>query len=193
MGGAVPSVSGLIVPSPPYAAVADGLVAVDFAELYRENFAFVWRAMRALGVRHADLEDLAQEVFVIAHRRIEEFEGRSKVRTWLFAIAHRVVANYRRHHRRKGGLEPVPETLSSADPGPLYEAQQAEAAAFLCRFLDGLDDGLRAVFVSCVLEEMTAPEAAEALGVKLNTVYSRVRIGRARLREALERLNNEAR
>ena len=72
-------------------------VARGFEAVYREHYAFVWRSVRRLGVPDRELDDVVQEVFVIVHRRLAEFEGRSMVTTWLFGIAYRVV----RDHRRK--------------------------------------------------------------------------------------------
>jgi RNA polymerase sigma-70 factor (ECF subfamily) len=59
--------------------------------LYREHFAFVWRNARRLGCTEEWVDDAVHEVFLVATRRLEEFEGRSSIRTWLFAIAFRVV------------------------------------------------------------------------------------------------------
>jgi RNA polymerase sigma factor (sigma-70 family) len=70
--------------------------------LYDENFAFVWRALRRLGVPDSDLADVLQEVFVVVHRKLGEFEGRSQVTTWLFRIAFRAARDRRnRAHVRR--------------------------------------------------------------------------------------------
>ena len=58
--------------------------ALTFAEVYREYLGFVWRNARALGVGTAAVDDVVQEIFVVVHRRLPEFEGRSAVRTWLW-------------------------------------------------------------------------------------------------------------
>src|SRR4051812_34339786 len=72
-----------------------------FEEVYAAHVAFVWRVLRALGVAAEQLEDAAQDVFVIVHRRLPEFEGRSAITTWLFAIARRVASRYRRKSKPK--------------------------------------------------------------------------------------------
>lgn len=153
-------------------------------QLYEQHFAFVWRSLRALGVDSAVLDDAAQEVFLVAHRRQHDFEGRSAVRTWLFGIAFRVAANFRRSARRHPTDALSPDLLAEA-PDPEQRAASAEAARFVQSFLSGLDDNLRAAFTACVLEQMTAPEAAQALGVNVNTLSSRVRLARERFAQAL--------
>jgi RNA polymerase sigma-70 factor, ECF subfamily len=62
----------------------------DFRALYDAHFEFVWRSLRRLGVREPDVLDIAQKVFLIAHLKIAEFKGRSRVTTWLFSICQRV-------------------------------------------------------------------------------------------------------
>src|SRR4051812_45143312 len=73
----------------------------SFDAIYEEHFDFVWRSVGRLGVDAAAVEDAAQDVFVIAHRRLAGFEGRSSVKTWLFGIALRVSRDHRRSARRK--------------------------------------------------------------------------------------------
>ncbi|HEY1534274.1 MAG TPA: sigma-70 family RNA polymerase sigma factor, partial [Polyangiaceae bacterium] len=76
---------------------------MDFKEVYDANFAFVWRSLRRLRVPDASLKDAMQDVFLVVHRRLGEFEGRAKVSTWLFGICLRVAKDYRRraHVRRE--------------------------------------------------------------------------------------------
>lgn len=158
-------------------------------EVYERSFDFVWRSARRMGVAEAALDDVVQEVFLVAHRRLADFEGRSRVQTWLFGILLRVVSDHRRTLRRKGGLAPLPDVLpdESTTRCPAERAETAEKVRLLHALLDTLDDDKRAVFVLSELEQMTAPEIAEALGVNLNTVYSRLRVARKKFDEALAR------
>lgn len=160
----------------------------DFVELYRTHFAFVWRSLRRLGVDEHSLDDAAQEVFLTAHRRLPEFEGRSSVKTWLFGI----LLNTARHHRRSRARRPAHEPLDEAaphagGPTPHEAAVRAQAVAVLHTFLDGLNDELRAVFVMSELEQMTAPEVAAATGVNVNTVFSRIRAARSQFEQMVAR------
>jgi len=170
------------------AVVAPAEALPDFGALYTEGFPFVYRVLRALGVAPHRLEDAAQDVFTVVHRKLPEFAGRSSPRTWLFAITQRVANDYRRAERRKGSrlmsLEAEP-TSELASPHADLEARQA--ARFVDGFVKTLSAEKRAIFALAFLEEMPAPEIAQALSVPLNTVYSRMRAVRVELRAALEK------
>jgi RNA polymerase sigma-70 factor, ECF subfamily len=157
-----------------------------FKALYEAEFDFVWRSLLLLGVKKNVVEDAAQEVFSVVSRQLHRFEGRSTLRTWLFAIVQRVASNQRRTVRRKQrALEPLdddgPECLL---PTPHARAEAAESIDIVQRFCDSLEPDRRALFVLALLEELPAPEVAQALGIPINTVYSRLR----HLREGLRRL-----
>jgi RNA polymerase sigma-70 factor, ECF subfamily len=157
----------------------------EFAALYAEHFQFVWRCLRGLGVSGAQLEDAAQDVFVVIHRRLPTFEGSATLRTWIFGIVRRVAYRYRRSASRKpSGGTANPEAPTS-DPGPHERAQDLQAAAFVDEFTSTLDHRKREVFVLGVLEGLPVPEIAEALGIPLNTAYTRLRRARAEFRKAL--------
>jgi RNA polymerase sigma-70 factor (ECF subfamily) len=151
--------------------------APTFAEIYDENFVFVWRSLRQLGVIET-IDDAVQDVFLVVHRRLSEFEGRSSVRTWLFGIALRVAKDHRRLVRRKGGHDPLDVQTADRLPGPDARAEATEALRLVHRLLDGMSEAHRAVIVLADLEQMSAPEMAEVLGVPMNTVYSRLRAAR---------------
>lgn len=150
--------------------------------IYREHFEFVWRSLRRLGAPEHALEDATQDVFLVAARRIDEFEGRSSIRTWLFGIAMRVVRAQRRtawrHQRRVDALAAAP-IEAPRDP-----IEQRDAQRLLLTLLDQLDDDKRAVYVLAELEGMTAVEIAEGLGSNVNTIYTRLRSARQQLRAA---------
>ena len=154
----------------------------DFDTVYEENVDFVWRNLRRLGVPDGQIEDACQDAFLVAYRRLGEFAGRSSIRTWLFAIALRVASEHRRKLRRTDGHEVPPhlsiEEQAAGGPTPLETAERREAAVLLEQFLAGLSDITRPVFILAELEQMTAPEIGEALGLKVNTVYSRLRLAR---------------
>jgi RNA polymerase sigma-70 factor (ECF subfamily) len=157
----------------------------EFADVFRQHFDFVWRTMRSLGVTEAAVDDAVQEVFICVHRRLPEFEGRSTLKTWIYSIAYHTAQNYRRSARRREAAE-LDLELPSRDPGPGEHAAGAQASRFVLEFLDKIPRERRDVFVLCVLEELSAPDVAEILQVKLNTVYSRLRLARADFRAALE-------
>lgn len=158
---------------------------VDFAALYRDTFPTVWRVLGRLGVPRAELDDAAQNVYLVAHRRLGDFRGQSSARTWLAGIAVRVAADLRRTRQRKPE-HPLDEELPDAGRTPLEAASQAQSLALVGRLLDALPEERREVFVLAELEELTAPEISQSLGVNLNTVYSRLRLARRDFEAALE-------
>lgn len=164
-----------------HVAVVATAPGVGLEELYRAHFDFVWRSLRRLGVEAASLDDAAQDVFLVVHRRLGDYTGGS-AKAWLFAIAHRVASDHRRRVRRKGGLLPLDERVASAgSDGPLDGALRNEASGIVMEFLQDLDDDRRAAFILAELEQMTAPEIGQALGVNVSTVYSRIASARSAL------------
>jgi len=160
-------------------------VPLTFEDVYEAEFDFVWRSLLLLGVASNAVQDAAQEVFSVVSRQLGRFEGRSSVRTWLFAILQRVAANQRRTMRRKQRpLEPLDDGAVCPLPTPHAQVEAAQSIDIVQRFCDGLDPERRAVFVLALLEELPATEVSHALGIPVNTVYSRVRY----LREGLRRL-----
>jgi RNA polymerase sigma-70 factor (ECF subfamily) len=166
---------------------AEGGLPAGFDALYDEHFAFVWRSLKRLGVPVEALDDAVQDVFMVALRRRADFRGQSSERTWLFGIAHNVAHEQRRKQRRASVHEDLDEELSAPHPSPLDALTTAEALRFVRSFLETLDEERRAVFVMMELEQMPAPEVARALGVNLNTVYSRRRAARLEFLRRVER------
>jgi RNA polymerase sigma-70 factor, ECF subfamily len=145
-----------------------------FDTVYAAHFAFVWRVLRTLGVAEAALDDAAQDVFVVVHRRLSEFEGRAAMTTWLFAIARRVACSYRRKDGRTETLDDEP--AGAADT--FAALSRAEAAATVMAILDTMDEDKRIVFALVELEQLSVPEVARMLELNLNTAYSRLRLAR---------------
>lgn len=149
---------------------------LDFDAVYAEHFDFVCRSLRLLGVAPEALEDAAQDVFGVVLRRLGGLVLTASLKTWLFAIVQRVASNHRRTRRRKQApLEPLGDALASEAPSPEAHARAAEAAALIQTFAEGLDDGHRAVLVLALLEHVPVRDVAQALGIPLYTVYSRIR------------------
>ena len=165
--------------------------APDLTTLYSAHARQVWRTLLRLGVPPAAVEDAVQDVFLTAHQRLSGFEGRSNPATWLVGIAVRVAANARRASSRRGSLQLVDATLVDPSRGPDQHLEQRRALQDLEQVLSRLPEEQREVVVLMDLEQLTAPQAAEALEVKLNTVYSRLRLGRAALSKSLKESRDE--
>lgn len=156
----------------------------DFEQLYREHFAFVWRTLRRFGVADAALEDVAQEVFLVAYRRAGAWREWSSPRSWLFGVARRVAADHRRsrdRHARK--LAALPEIVA---PQPVDErVADHQRLRAIAAAIASLSPDRRAVYTLAELEGLSAPEIAEALELKLNTVYSKLRRARHDVAQSL--------
>lgn len=164
---------------------------MTFGEVYAQHFRFVWRSLRRLGVPESDAPDGVQDVFLIVHRRLPEFEGRSKITTWLYSICFRVARDRRKlaHIRRRAhDDEPLLDCADDrTDVGA--EAERRQALALLEVILDELPLEQRAVFTLFELDGMKGEEIAELLDVPLGTVHSRLRLARDAFRRAVARLN----
>lgn len=172
----------------PAAPPAEELVAhPTFEQLYRMHFDFVWRCLRRLGVHQAHLDDAAQDVFLVVHRRLHEYQPRVSARAWLFAITRRVAHDYRRRESRKGGGLPLSQQIPTRRPDALHDVECAEAAEIVLRFLETLKNPQREAFVLSELEQLTAPEVASATGTRVSTVYTRVQAARQRLTRFMQR------
>src|SRR4029077_10370112 len=113
-------------------------IGMTFEEVYRAHFAFVWRSLRRLGIRDEDAADTAQELFIVVHRKLPEFAGRSKLTTWLYGVCFRVASERRRASPRPqvGEQDAAALVAGQADPGTIAERHQG--LALLERVLDRL-------------------------------------------------------
>lgn len=159
-------------------------------QVYQAHYDFVWRSVLRLGAHESAADDAVHDVFLVVARRLDEFEGRSSIKTWLFAIAVRVVQRQRRDRARH--LRRVEAVAVAAGEEPVRDAHaRSEAAEMLHRLLAELDDEKRIAFILSELEGMTAKEIGEAFGIKEATVYSRIRAAREKLTAAAERVRAE--
>jgi RNA polymerase sigma-70 factor (ECF subfamily) len=161
-----------------------------FDDIYSEHFKFVWTALRRLGVDREGLDDACQEVFLVVHRRLGDFEARSSVRTWLFGIARKVAADWRRRNRRHQGCDELPALAATPEANPYEIACTAQRFDLLQRVLDAMDERKREVFVLSELAGLSGPEMARALDIRLETAYARIRAARQEFDRIARRLSN---
>ncbi len=155
----------------------------DLAALYREHHEYVARVLRHLGLEAALVDDALQEVFLVVHRRLAEFDADRSLRNWLYGIARRVASDYRRGTRK--GHRPL---VLVADPSATLshdDGTRMESARLVEQFLATLDDDKRRVFLLAEVEGMTAPEIAAIDGLNVNTVYARLRAARIAFERAI--------
>jgi RNA polymerase sigma-70 factor (ECF subfamily) len=158
-----------------------------FVDVFRAYAAYVLQLLRRLGVREADVEDVAQEVFVVVHAHLAGFEGRSTLKTWISGICVRKVSEYRRkaHRRREVMLAVVPEREALSDQQE-QELEQKQQAALLQQGLSRLTDKQFEVFVLYEIEELSMAEVAQAVGCLRFTAYTRLHAARRAMRAFLE-------
>jgi RNA polymerase sigma-70 factor, ECF subfamily len=143
------------------------------------QYDFVGRSLRNVGVPEADVDDAAQQVFLVLARRLDDVvEGAE--RSFLFQVAVRVASRFRRGRARRREVQD--DTIASEvhDPtaGPDVMAEQRRARALLDRILEEMEMDLRTVFVLYEIEEMTTPQIAALLEIPLGTAASRLRRAR---------------
>lgn len=159
----------------------------DFRALFDQHVDFVWRVLRRHGVPERELEDTCQEVFLVVHRKLGEFEGRSSLRTWIYAIAARVAqVSRRKAHVRRELLE-APASEPSAEATQEDATYQKRALSFVESALAELSADKREVFVLYELEGMSVAEVASALGVPENTALYRLHKARDEVAQRLKR------
>jgi len=163
----------------------------------------LFRVARSILRDDADAEDALQDAYVQAYRKLGEFRGEAELSTWLT----RIVINESLMRVRRRRRAPVivsfdrsgdghPSQLDVADTfaeSPSDAALRGEVRRVIERRIDELPDSFRTVFVMREVEDMTARETAEALGIPEATVRTRLFRARALLREALERDMDAAR
>ena len=159
--------------------------ATGFPEIFQQHARFLWRTLMNLGVPSREAQDLCQEVMIIVHRRLPEFDGHS-LRGWLYGICVRVASDYRRSARARREIPHGELPESGAAPDQLEQLDQHAERQRLMRALERVGEEKRVALVLYEVEELTLAEVSEALGVPLQTVYSRIKAARQELRHALE-------
>jgi RNA polymerase sigma-70 factor (ECF subfamily) len=165
----------------------EALDPAKFSAIFRSEFDYVWNSLRRLGVPERDLEDLTHDVFFRVYERLADFDASRPVRPWLFGFSFRVASDYRRRFsNRREVLNAASET---SDPAPtaLDQLVQAEALTLAQIALGGIELERRAVFILHEIDGCAVPELASALGLPVNTAYSRLRVARTEFQAALLR------
>lgn len=159
----------------------------DIVQIVREHGPYVWRVLRRLGVAESDVDDVCQEVFLVVHRKLADFEARSTLRTWVYGIAVRTASDYRKraHVRREIATADLPDVPDSDDPS--RSLQRRQARALLDELVGALDEDKRAVFILFEIEQLGMADVAAALGCPLQTAYSRLHAARAQVQAGAER------
>lgn len=166
----------------------------DFRELYTAHFQMVWRMLLRLGIHERDVADVTQRVFLVAYRKLGEFEHRSKLSTWLAGITIRVARDWRSSAPLRREVLASDPALHAQSPVDVHASVELKQRLELTqRILGELPEEQRVVFVLYEIEEMSGDEIAEALHIPLGTARSRLRLARVAFRRAVARLTLDER
>lgn len=192
--------AGTLEPTPFAATGVDARPAdgSDIERIYAEHVRYVWRCLRALGVRDAALDDAVHDVFLVVQQKLAQFDGQAAVTTWLYAIALRIARRARATARKDAwrfatgeGDDTLPEPVTAhavSTDHPERALERGERLSLARRALERLDDDKREAFVLSQVEQRSAPEIVAITGLPLNTVYSRVRAAKAAFQAEVARL-----
>jgi RNA polymerase sigma-70 factor (ECF subfamily) len=163
---------------------------LNFGSVFHEYSAYVLGLLRRLGVAPADVEDVAQEVFLAVHHQLTNFEARSTLKTWLCGICRNKAFDHGRTASRRRRLQAA---AGSQDADALaYDPQQElllkEREILLHEALEKLSPEQREVYVLFEIEELSMKEVAASVGCELDTAYSRHRVARQRVQAAFRRV-----
>lgn len=172
----------------PPANAATVATSPDFAVVFSEQVRYLWNTLRRLGIHEGDLEDIAHEVMLRVHAQLPQHDPEHPIRPWLFGLALGAAANYRRLARHRIELHAAPPEVR--DPGIAIDEDLIvrERRLLVQRALQQVALQHRAVLILHDMDETSVPAIAAALGIGLNTAYSRLRLGREAFRKALEQL-----
>lgn len=160
-----------------------------FRVFFEEHFDYVYRSLRRLGVQERDLEDVTHDVFLEVHAAWSRFDRTRPPKPWLFAFAFRFASDYRRLARHRN-VPTADMDLVNDRPDLAADAALVDAAnrTLVSQALDALDLDRRAIVVLHDIDEVPVTEIATALGIPVNTAYSRLRLGREDFAGAVKRL-----
>ena len=164
----------------------------SFEHVYEQLFDFVYRNARRLGVPASAADDVVQDVFLVLHRRLPDYDGRATLQSWVYGILANAVRDYRRTFRRKQAplISPVRDEdwgPASTRASPEQRVERDRDVALLMALLEELPEAQRELIVLAELEQMSVPEICSCIGGNPNTVYSRLRLARANLKTRLLR------
>ena len=170
-------------------AEAPSLTRARASQVFAEHCDYVWNALRRLGVRHEDLEDLTHDTFVAVYKRWSDYDSNRALRPWLFGFALRVASDHRRLARHRFEVSPADDEQVDDLPNAADLLLQKEREALAHAALGSVELNRRAVFILHELDGSTVPEIAAAFEIPVATAYSRLRLAREDFAAAVKRLS----
>jgi RNA polymerase sigma-70 factor (ECF subfamily) len=172
-------------------ALQSGSRGDRFEQIYASEIRYVWNSLHRLGVPTRDLEDVAHETLLTIYRKLDEYDSGRPLRPWIFGFVYRTAADYRKraYNRNEIAADENFDTRVDDSPTAEQEVVKQQERALVAKALETLSLEHCAVFVMMEIDGHSAPEVVEALGMPLNTVYSRLRTARADFTAAVRRLS----
>jgi RNA polymerase sigma-70 factor (ECF subfamily) len=168
-----------------------------FGELVRRYEGKIFRLAQHVTQNREDAEDVLQETFMKAYEHLDQFKGDSKFYTWIVRIAvNQALMKLRRRKTDKSvsldetidtGEDTVTREIAAWDEDPEQQFSREELGGILDTAIQSLEPPYRSVFVLRDIEELSTEETADALGLSVPAVKSRLLRARLQLREKLTR------
>ena len=168
-----------------------------FEQLIRQYDRQIFRIARHITQNKEDAEDIVQDTFLKAYRKLDQFQGNSKFYTWLVRIAvnESLMRLRKRRNSKTVSMDDevqteegsVPRDFAAWGPNPEQEYSQGELGEILRKTIAGLPPGFRSVFTLRDVENLSTEETAELLGLSIPAVKSRLLRARLQLRDRLTR------
>ena len=168
-------------------------------EITRDYLPQIYRAARGAGLSVQNAEDAAQNTFVTFMEKLDDFEGRSHVRTWLFGILYRKISEMRRGAQREEKAEDIEEVMETRFKTNGFWAKpprDTDSTTFdrdirthLNDCLDDITSDQRLAFIMREVDEMDSDEICQAMEVSRSNLGVLLYRGRNKLRECLEHKN----
>jgi RNA polymerase sigma-70 factor, ECF subfamily len=173
----------LVQSAPPPASEGGCLDAFD------RELDYIFATLRRMGAGPHEIEDLAQEVFMVLYRNWSTLDTQRPMRPYIFGVAYRIVCAHRRRRLRE-----IPQAdieLSDGAVGPEGSLQDKQSRALLSAALEAVPLSRRAVVVMHDLDEVAIADVARSLSITRFGAYARLRKGRKELAAAVRRLSKE--
>jgi RNA polymerase sigma-70 factor, ECF subfamily len=168
------------------------LPASALRHLVQEHYDFIWRLLARLNVSGPEVDDAAQQVFMVLVSREGLTIKVGSERAFLYGVALRVAKEFRRKTLSQlNHFSPDPEFLIDRSPDVEAVAERSQARQKLDHILEQMPDNLKEAFILFELEDMTVPQIAELLSIPTGTVASRLRRARALFQKAVTELRGQ--
>ncbi|MCE9577677.1 MAG: RNA polymerase sigma factor [Deltaproteobacteria bacterium] len=167
-------------------AIVEPVAVPTFDDVYAAHVDAVYR-YASNRVPAASVDDVVQETFLVVHRRLASFAGRSSVRTWVIGIVRNVARDHLRALARRPSTALDEDQQAGTDPSPADLIDRKHAVAVLDEALARMTDDQKEAFLLVEVEQLTSREAAEVLETNDNTVRTRLRAARALFAAAVTR------